>query len=290
MLKFSDAYVGVVTQMFLHKNAFRERDYLPPINDADNTKGGDEFLQFIKMELIPYMEQNYSTDPNDRGLMGYSLGGLFTTWAFKEEPELFHKLAIISPSLWYGDEYLFEDEALLNNIKNAGEMKIIISCGSLEGDNMISNANRLYQLLQENKNIQAIKVLFDGETHGSVGSAAMSRGLYYLYKNKYKAFIKKGEAFYKKQVFDKSLEQFELAFAASPRQVDKDDRYNIACLFALTGDIDNSFKNLQILAESKFDDYESIAKDNDFTALHNDDRWEDLLSLVKKNKETTSNK
>lgn len=268
----------------------RKRDYMPPINEADTTKEGDEFLQFIKTELIPYMENNYGADPDDRGLMGYSIGGLFCTWALKKEPSLFHKLAISSPSLWYGDEYLFEDEELLNNIKNAGDLKIIISCGSLEGDNMISNANRLYQLLQENKKIQASKIIFDGETHGSVSSAAMSRGLYYLYGNRYKALIKQGKAFYKKQAFDKSLEQFELAFDASPWQIDEDDRYNIACLYALTGDIDNSFKNLQILVESKFDEYESMIKDKDFTVLYNDERWEDLIVLVKQNQESAEKK
>jgi predicted alpha/beta superfamily hydrolase len=82
----------------------RSRDYIPPMNDMDSINGGSNFLNFIKDELIPYCETNYSTDPNDRGLLGHSLGGLFTAWAFKKEPDLFNKLAILSPSLQYGQK------------------------------------------------------------------------------------------------------------------------------------------------------------------------------------------
>ncbi len=266
----------------------RERDYMPPMNEADSKKGGDEFLQFIKTELIPYMEKNYGTDPNDRGLMGYSIGGLFTTWALKEEPALFQKLAIISPSLWYGEEYLFDDEALIDNIKNANDLKMFITCGSLESKNMISNTNRLFDLVQDNKNIQSTKVIFEDESHGSVSTTAMARGLYYLYGNEYKALIKQAKAYYKKQYFEKSLEHFEMAFEASPKQVDEDDRYDIACLYALTGEVDKAFEHLQNIANSNFDDYAHLVTDVDFNVLHKDKRWKDLLRIVKQNEEMTS--
>ncbi|MEM7162903.1 MAG: alpha/beta hydrolase-fold protein [Bacteroidota bacterium] len=264
----------------------RNRDYLPPINETDIAKGGDEFLQFIKSELIPYMENNYSADPENRGLMGFSAGGLFTTWAFKEEPSLFQKLAIISPSLWYDEAYLFEDEALLNAIKNADDLKVLITCGSLEGNTMVSHTDRLFELVQENKNIQSAKVIFEGETHGSVSTAAMARGLYFLYENQYKVFKKQGKAYYKAQAYAKSLEQFEMAFEASPRQVDENDRYNISCLYALTGDSDKAIQQLQAIANSGFNEYEYLLQDTDLNSLHEDERWEDLINLVKRNKET----
>ena len=266
----------------------RKRDYMPPINAADITKGGDEFLQFIKMELIPYMEKNYSADPEDRGLMGYSLGGLFTTWALKKEPSLFRKLTIISPSLWYGERYLFEDEELLNNIKSANGLKILIACGSLEGKNMISNTNRLFELVKENKNIQASLVIFDGETHGSVSPAAMTRGLYYLYENRFKALKKQSMVNYKKQAYEKSLEQFEMAFETSPRQVDEDDHYDIACLYALTGNSDKAFQHLQYIANSNYDLYDHLLKDSDLNSLHEDKRWKNLTNLMKQNQEAVN--
>lgn len=164
------------------------------------------------------MEDNYGADPRNRGLMGYSLGGLFTTWALKKEPSLFQKLAIISPSLWYGDNYLLEDEELLNSIKTAKDLQIFITCGSLEGENMISNMNRVFEIIKANKNIQSTKVIFADESHSSVTTTAMSRGLHNLYENKYKVIMKQAKAYYKKQAFAKSLDQFELAFNTTPKK------------------------------------------------------------------------
>ena len=123
----------------------RERDLIPPINKMDTIHGGDKFLSFIKTELIPYMETNYGTDPNDRGLLGHSYGGLFTTWAFKEEPELFNRLAILSPSLWYGgDDFILENLDFLKNVKNTQNLKIFISYGSLEDSHFGESSTKLY--------------------------------------------------------------------------------------------------------------------------------------------------
>ncbi|MCK5146807.1 alpha/beta hydrolase [bacterium] len=64
--------------------------------------GADSFLQFIKDELIPYVDTNYRTHPY-RILIGHSLGGLFIGHALINEPELFGALLSISPSFWWND-------------------------------------------------------------------------------------------------------------------------------------------------------------------------------------------
>lgn len=281
--------ISYETNPFLY-GKLRERDYIPPLNESDKMKGGDKFLQFIKTELIPFMEKNYASNPEDRGLIGYSYGGLFSTWALKKELSLFHKLGIISPALWYVDEFLLKDEELLSNIKNAKNLKIFIACGAEEGENMISNTNSLFDLFKKNKNIQSQKVIFADEDLGSVFLAATARGIRYLYKNKYKALLEDGTDYYKKKAFAKALKSFEKAFASAPKQVREGDRYNIACFYALVNDSENAFRYLQIIADSKYDNYKHITTDTDFNSLHKDKRWEGILAKVKMNEESASKK
>lgn len=268
----------------------RMRDYMHPLSEKDKDKGGDKFLQFIKTELVPFVEKNYAADPKDRGLMGASIGGLFCTYALQKEPQLFNRFSIVSPSLWYGDEYLFQDEELLNNIKNANGLKVFIAVGELESENMISNANKLFDLFQMNKNIDCKKVIFEEEDHGTVLHPALSRGIRYLYKNKYKELIETGMDFYDKKDFKTALEKFNSAFDSSPNSVREGDRYNIACLYALTGDSESAFQHLKKLVESKYDNYKHIKKDSDFNSLHADKRWDKVLSAVKENEELAAKK
>jgi predicted alpha/beta superfamily hydrolase len=71
-------------------------------NTADYVRisgGGKEFLEFIEKELIPFVEKEYRADPENRGLFGYSLGGMFTTYAMFSKPGLFRNYFIGSPFL-----------------------------------------------------------------------------------------------------------------------------------------------------------------------------------------------
>jgi predicted alpha/beta superfamily hydrolase len=222
----------------------RERDYIPPNSTSDNEHRGDNFLNFIKTELIPYMETTYGTDPDDRGLLGFSYGGLFTTWVLKQEPKLFNKLAILSPSLQYGDGFLIKDSELINNISNLNDLDVFLSFGSLEGSDFINYGNDLHELLKKNKKIHVKKVIFQDESHGSVWNAATTRAILTLYGNKYKALLQEAYAFYEAKEFVKSLESYELAIISYPAEADNDDKYDLACLYALTVDPDNAFKYL----------------------------------------------
>lgn len=261
----------------------RKRDFMPPLNEADTTKGGDKFLQFIKKELIPYMEKNYGTDPENNGLIGASLGGLFVTWALKKEPLLFNRLGIISPSLWYGDEFLLTDEELLTNIKNANGLKVFIAAGSLESENMRSNANKLFELLQANKNIKSQKVIFEDESHGSVVLPATSRGVRYLYQNKVKALKEAANQYYKKKDYQNGIASLKKAFELAPNEIELGDKYNIACFYALVEDKENAFQYLKKVINMKYDNYDHIKKDKDFVNLYSDPRWEKILNAVKEN-------
>jgi len=153
----------------------RHRDFKPPLSASDSINRADDFLSFIKTEVIPHIENKYAANPKDRGLIGYSLGGLFSAWVLKKEPKLFHKLGITSPSLWFGEGFLLKDEELINNIRTATNLEVFISYGSLEGDDFIAYGTKLYESLKTNKNIQVTKVIFENENHSTAWVTTYNR-------------------------------------------------------------------------------------------------------------------
>ncbi len=159
----------------------RNEDFLPDLENPNHVNGARNFLNFIKLELIPYVEKNFPVDSMDRGLFGYSYGALFATWVMMEEPTLFKRFGIASPSLWYKEFTLLKSEKLKEAIRAASDLKIFVEYGSFEVDEQKSGADKLYELIAGNKHIQSTKVILHG-THLSALPAACAAGLVYLYQ------------------------------------------------------------------------------------------------------------
>ena len=68
--------------------------------DEEAGKHGQETLEYILQELIPWLEQRYGALPIVLG--GYSLGALFALWASARTDRI-HAVAAASPSVWIRD-------------------------------------------------------------------------------------------------------------------------------------------------------------------------------------------
>jgi predicted alpha/beta superfamily hydrolase len=66
--------------------------------------GGEEFQQFIAAELIPFIDEQYPTVPENRTLFGHSLGGAFGLFSLFSRPGLFQRYIVSSPSVHYHGE------------------------------------------------------------------------------------------------------------------------------------------------------------------------------------------
>lgn len=83
------------------ENTDRHRDMTPTrIAGHSRTGEADYFLDFLRRELIPFIEARLRTTP-ERFLFGHSLAGLFTIYAFLSAPDLFDGCIATSPSLPY---------------------------------------------------------------------------------------------------------------------------------------------------------------------------------------------
>lgn len=85
----------------------RDRDFTPTAMDNTPFSGGaDKFLQFLKQELMPLVNKKIPNKIGDNVLYGTSLGGLFTIYAYLQNPTLFKSYLTVEPSLWWDKQYI----------------------------------------------------------------------------------------------------------------------------------------------------------------------------------------
>lgn len=80
---------------------------------ADNLKCDDDYLDFICDEVVDYIKKNYnvSSDQRKNVIGGYSLGGLFASYAGLKHSDIFGNVLSQSGSYWYKrDDYKCPEE------------------------------------------------------------------------------------------------------------------------------------------------------------------------------------
>jgi predicted alpha/beta superfamily hydrolase len=81
-----------------------------PVADLKYQAGGkaDLYGRMIVEELKPFIDSTYRTrkDARHTGLGGSSLGGLVSLYLGLRYPNVFGRLAVVSPSVWWGDKQI----------------------------------------------------------------------------------------------------------------------------------------------------------------------------------------
>jgi predicted alpha/beta superfamily hydrolase len=148
------------------------------------TGGAPLFLDFIKTELLPFVESNYRIDDNLRILSGYSMGGLFAMYTLFHEPGLFHKYLIGSPSIHFNDGVTFDYESAYAREHSDLQADVFLSAGSLEG-RTVTYVEKMADLLTSRnyEHLDLYMTIFEKETHVSCYMVALSRGILELLGN-----------------------------------------------------------------------------------------------------------
>lgn len=144
--------------------------------------GAANFLNTLEYDLIPFVESHYKT-AHDRGLSGHSLGGLFAGYCLLKKPYLFERYGINSPSFWWNNSEMAQNEALFANQNNELRAKVFFSVGSAE-DVIMRRAFTAFTNAIKSRNYKGLTInikIFDDETHLSVVPACSSRTLKVLY-------------------------------------------------------------------------------------------------------------
>lgn len=83
--------------------ASRINEYSPYVNAQYGGGQGDAYVDFIINTLKPYIDARYRTRPDrlSTGIMGSSMGGLISLYAGLKRPDVFGRVGVFSPSLWF---------------------------------------------------------------------------------------------------------------------------------------------------------------------------------------------
>lgn len=190
--------IGYQTDTPIDVAGLRARDFTPTIDDSllegyltyygsksFGSRKAEEFLQFIRQELKPFIQLNYAADPDDASLLGDSFGGLFALYSLFHYPDTFNRYIIGSPSIPWDDKITIKYEASYAANYSGLPAKVFMSVGSLEeseddpDSTMITDLQNLAKTLRDRNydNLDLTTHIFENETHLSVIPATISRGL-----------------------------------------------------------------------------------------------------------------
>lgn len=104
----------------------------------------------------------------------------------------------------------------------------------------------------------------------------------------YNAYVIEADSSYAAENYQLSAARYKAAFDELDGKAYPNDRYNAACSYALAEDVENAFYHLFYLAENPkilYRDLNHISTDVDLSILHPENRWNELLAMVKDNKQ-----
>ena len=124
----------------------RVEEYTPV---EDRRLGGgkaDAYGQMIVDELRPFIARQYRTlaGPENCGMGGSSLGGLVTIYLGMRYPDVFGKLAVLSPSVWWRERVILR---FVEQLRQKTGQRIWLDIGTSEGRRALTDARSLKSLL-----------------------------------------------------------------------------------------------------------------------------------------------
>jgi predicted alpha/beta superfamily hydrolase len=171
----------------------RTFDFTPTEVEAENkslsqmfggevhTGGAPMFLRTLKEELIPYIESKYRVN-SDRGLAGYSFGGLFAAYVWLTDGSTFSRYLIGSSGDW-DNGVLRKTEAALAKSGKTLHGRVFISVGADEEDEDVGAFKNLTTAITSHAypNLRLESHVFESTDHRSGAVGAFLRGLKSLY-------------------------------------------------------------------------------------------------------------
>lgn len=187
-------FVGISWQTGYSPAASRWRDYTPSVDTSrkDHPAGeASKHLEFIRNEVIPYIDTRFNTDTSNRTYVGNSFGGLFGFYILLENPCLFKNYIIGSPSVWWDEKHILGMEAKAKLPADLA-VNIFIAVGEDEVPgrdspryDMVGQAREMFDRLKarEMKNTRLEIRVIEHANHAIAFPVTASQGLWWLFNN-----------------------------------------------------------------------------------------------------------
>ena len=149
--------------------------------------GAAGYARFVVRDVLPYVRAHYpvSRDRAATWMAGSSMGGLVTLHTAALYPDVFGRLFVLSPSVWWNRR------AILRAIKRPGilggifsrsnglrsDVDVWLSIGLHEGDQAVGDVRRLRQSLTDMRHGDVSRVRYYEDPDGAHNEASWARQL-----------------------------------------------------------------------------------------------------------------
>lgn len=137
--------------------------------------GGDAYLRFIVHTVKPLIDRRFRTQPGREhtGILGSSMGGLISLYAYFRRPETFGFAGVMSPAFWFAGKKIF------SFVKSArfNPGRLYLDIGTAEGRVALADARRMNALLLRKGYTTGLDLLYVEDAGGNHSERAWSRRL-----------------------------------------------------------------------------------------------------------------
>lgn len=148
----------------------RMAEYTPTADRRLSGGKGRLYARLLVEELLPMMKASYRLlpGPSHTGVAGSSLGGLISFAIGLRYPDVFGRIGVLSPSVWWDDRAILKD---VRSLEDPLPIRIWLDMGTAEGMRHLRDADLLAHLL-EAKGWQAGKDLLYRRVHDGAHNEA----------------------------------------------------------------------------------------------------------------------
>jgi predicted alpha/beta superfamily hydrolase len=124
----------------------RINEYTPTKAPRLGGGGADRYAKFLIQEVMPFIQQQYRVlpDPRVTGIGGSSLGGLLSLYLGLKHPQIFGRLAALSPSVWWNQRVIYRFAAAA---PVEPRPRIWLDIGTKEGPRIVPDVEQFRDIL-----------------------------------------------------------------------------------------------------------------------------------------------
>jgi predicted alpha/beta superfamily hydrolase len=126
----------------------RVAEYTPFADSRHGGGRGDRYVRFLADVVKPKIDARFRTrtDRDSTAIVGSSLGGLISLYAFFLRPSPFGRAAVMSPSIWFGGRRILEFVERARHVRG----RLYVDVGTEEGVGTLRDARELARVLRQN--------------------------------------------------------------------------------------------------------------------------------------------
>ena len=151
----------------------RIHEYTPTADPKLGGGKGDLYGRMLVEEVKPFVDTTYRTmsGPENTGMGGSSLGGLVTLHLGIKYPNIFGKLAVLSPSVWWDNKVILRE---IQQLPAKPPLRIWLDMGTAEGGMSLEDTEKLRDAMRakgwsEGKDLAYFEI--PGATHNETAWA-----------------------------------------------------------------------------------------------------------------------